>query len=54
MASHWPPSQPEIQLVPLLIRKAQAAFWGLDDMVAQDYKQVKAAILDRLDIEEET
>lgn len=42
-----------IRLAPLLIGEAQAAHRGVDDTVAQDYVQVKAAILDRLGLNEE-
>lgn len=43
-----------ILLIPYLMGAAQASYLGLDVETAQDYAKVKAAMLDYLDIMEET
>uniref|UniRef100_A0A452HB77 SCAN box domain-containing protein n=1 Tax=Gopherus agassizii TaxID=38772 RepID=A0A452HB77_9SAUR len=50
----WSPDQCASILAPYLTGKAQAVYQGLAAEAAQDYRQVKSAILDALDMSPET
>ncbi|XP_026510124.1 SCAN domain-containing protein 1-like [Terrapene carolina triunguis] len=50
----WAPDQWATLLAPYLTRTAQTAYRGLATKEARDYNQVKAAILDALDISPDT
>lgn len=50
LAAPWPPKQWVTILAPYLTGRAQMTFRGLPTKEAQDYGQVKAAMLNTLDI----
>ena len=54
VACQWPTTDWAVRLAPLLTGKARAAYVSMDHEDALEYEQLKAAILDKYDINQET